>query len=167
MRFLLEGREINTKSFPFSFELRKEMAEATFGNRVTVLPDYTFHAPYSKYLPPLFSRRSWQLRAEIVSQIKEGSYVSYTGDAAERLMLRLYRLNPLKASRHEISASAVKEMMYQQILDGSAAGSWAAKVPTPVVEIIRDNWNVVERFARSEDLTTRVLGMKFPQEGFK
>ena len=28
------------------------------------------------------------------------------------------------------------------------------------------NWNIVEKFASSEDNTTRVLGMKFPREGY-
>ena len=31
---------------------------------------------------------------------------------------------------------------------------------------INKNWNIVEKFASSEDKTMRVLGMKFPREGY-
>jgi hypothetical protein len=36
-----------------------------------------------------------------------------------------------------------------------------------VVEIIKRNWDVVDKFARMEDNTMRVMGMKFPKEGYK
>lgn len=165
VRFLKAGTEVNTRSFPFPYEIRRQMVESLFGKEVKVLPDYTFHAPYSRYLPPLFSRRSWELRARIIAQIKERRFVSYTGDPAERLMLRIYRLNPLRASRHEISASSVKESLYSQVLDGGA-DEWSDKVPTSVAKIIRNNWTLLERFARSDDETKRVLGMKFPADGY-
>lgn len=165
VRFLKDGLEVNTRSFPFSFELRKEMVESVFSGSVSVLPDYTFHAPFSKYLPPLFSRRSWGLRRQIIEKINEDQFVSYTGDAAERLMLRIYRLNPLKASRLELSASLVKDILYRQALDG-VSGEWHDKVPPPVVDIINKNWQVVEKFARIEDTTKRVMGMKFPRDGY-
>ena len=165
VRFMKNGTEVNTRSFPFSYEIRKQMVESLFGKDVAILPDYTFDAPYSKYLPPLFSQRSWELRAKIVARIKESRFVSYTGDPAERLMLRIYRLNPLSASRHELSASLVKESLYRQVLDGGA-NEWSDKVPTTVAKIIRDNWAVLERFARSDDETKRVLGMKFPRDGY-
>jgi hypothetical protein len=166
VRFVKDGREINTKSFPFSYELRKSMVESIFGDSVTVLPDYTFFAPYSKYLPPLLSTRSWELRNKIKAQIKEEKFVSYTGDKAERLMLKAYRLNPLNADRLEISASSVKEDLYRQAAEGGE-GTWHASVPDRVADIIRSNWDVVEKFARMEDNTTRVMGMKFPKEGYK
>jgi hypothetical protein len=35
-----------------------------------------------------------------------------------------------------------------------------------VVKIIRENWDIVKKFANAEDLTYRVLGMKFPSIGF-
>src|SRR6059036_1485789 len=87
VRFIKDGREINTKSFPFSYGVRKLMVESVFGDSVSVLPDYSFYAPYSKYLPPLLSSRSWELRNQTIAQIKEKKFVSYTGDKAERLML--------------------------------------------------------------------------------
>ena len=40
------------------------------------------------------------------------------------------------------------------------------QVPKSVAEIINKNWNIVEKFASSEDNTMRVLGMKFPREGY-
>ncbi|MEW5841256.1 MAG: hypothetical protein AB1753_09665, partial [Thermoproteota archaeon] len=158
VRFLLkDGREVNTKSFPFSFEQRREMVEAVFGSSVKVLPDYAFHAPYSKYMPPLLSGKSWELRNQIVSHVKEQRFVSYTGDKAERLMLKMYRLNPLKADRLEISASSVKEMMYREATEGAAGGKdWRDMVPAPVVRIIEKNWDVVKGFAAAEDATMRV-----------
>jgi hypothetical protein len=94
VRFIKDGQEVNTKSFPFSYPLRKQMVESVFGDSVAVLPDYTFYAPYNKYMPPLLSSWSWQLRNQIITQINEERFVSYTGDKAERLMLKAYRLNP-------------------------------------------------------------------------
>jgi len=164
--FVKDGREVNTRSFPFSYELRRLMVESVFGDSVSVVPDYAFHAPFSKYLPPLLSSRSWELRNQILAQVKEEKFVSYTGDKAERLMLKAYRLSPLKADRLEISASSVKEDLYTQALEGGS-DSWRDKVPEPVVDIIKKNWDVVEKFARMEDGTTRVMGMKFPKEGYK
>ena len=166
VRFLKDEREVNTRSFPFSYDLRKQMVESIFSKDVTVLPDYAFHAPYSNYLPPLLSSRSWELRSKLIAQVKERKFVSYTGDAAERLMLKIYRLNPLKASRLEISASSVKDLLYRQVLQG-LKDEWEDKVPRTVADIIRKNWDVVERFAGLDDGTKRVMGMKFPQEGYK
>lgn len=166
VRFVKDGREINTKSFPFSYELRKSMVESVFGDSVSVFPDYAFFAPYSKYLPPLLSSRSWELRRQILGHIEEEKFVSYTGDKAERLMLKAYRLNPLKAERLEISASSVKEDLYRQATEGGD-DAWSDMVPEHVAGIIKKNWEVVEKFARMEDGTTRVMGMKFPKEGYK
>ena len=167
VRFVKDGQEINTKSLPFSYCLRKEMIESVFGDSVMVLPDYTFYAPYRKYLPPLLSSRSWKLRNQIISQISEKKFVSYTGDKAERLMLKAYRLNPLKADRLEISASSIRAKLYSQVVDGKSDEEWRRKVPEPVAQIIKKNWNIVDKFARMEDSTARVMGMKFPQEGYK
>jgi hypothetical protein len=171
VRFMKDGCEVNTKSFPFSFEQRREMVESVFGDSVRVLPDYTFYAPFSKYLPPLLSPKSWALRNQIVSHVVEKRFVSYTGDRAERLMLRLYRLHPLKADRLAISASSVKEMLYAEALQGTKGGAkdaWREMVPAPVVRVIEKNWAVVERFARMDkDATSRVMGMKFPMEGYR
>ncbi len=167
VRFVQGDREINTKSFPFSFEQRKEMIEATFGNSVQVLSDYTFYAPFSKYLPPLLSTKSWELRNQIVSNVKEDTFVSYTGDKAERLMLKIYRLNPLKAERLEISATSVKEMLYREVIEGDP-GAWRTMVPAAAVKVIECNWSSIERFAKEkDDATKRVMGMKFPREGYK
>jgi hypothetical protein len=166
VRFLKDECEVNTRSFPFSYDLRKQMVESIFSKDVTVLPDYTFHAPYSNYLPPLLSSRSWELRSKLLAQVKERKFVSYTGDAAERLMLKIYRLNPLKATRLEISASSVKDLLYKQVLQGMK-DEWEDKVPRGVADIIRKNWDVVEKFAGLDDGTKRVMGMKFPQEGYK
>src|ERR671921_335994 len=167
VRFIKDEQEVNTKSLPFSYQLRKQMIESVFGDSVVVLPDYTFYAPYSKYMPPLLSPRSWELRNQIITQINEGRFVSYTGDKAERLMLKAYRLNPLKADRLEVSASSIRVKLYRQVVEGDSEEEWRGKVPEAVAEIIKKNWNIVDKFARMEDSTTRVMGMKFPKEGYK
>lgn len=167
VRFVQDGSEVNTKSFPFSFEVRKQMVESVFGDRVKVMPDYTFFAPFSKYMPPLLSSRSWELRNQIVSHVEEKEFVSYTGDKAERVMLKIYRLNPIKADRLDISASSVKEMLYAEALGQKERDGWREMVPEPVAKIIEANWDTVTRFAKSEDATARVMGMKFPKQGYK
>ena len=163
VRFLVENNEINSKSFPFTFEVRKEMLESVFGESIKISSNYTFHAPFKKYFPPLVSRGSWKLRKEILSDIK-GEYYTYTGDKAEGLMLKLYRLKPKVGQRKEISATSVKNEMYKASMGKKT--DWKNQVPEAVAEIIKKNWNVVEEFASSEDKTMRVLGMKFPREGY-
>ncbi|MEP0826471.1 MAG: hypothetical protein HRF40_13390 [Nitrososphaera sp.] len=168
VRFIKDGREINTKSFPFPYEVRKSMVESVFGDSVSVFPDYTFYAPYVRYMPPLLSPRSWELRRRILARIKEEKFVSYTGDRAERVMLKAYRLNPLKAARLEISATSVKEELYRQSIEGrDKEEKWSSMVPPPVTDVIRRNWDIIDKFAGMEDKTTRVMGMKFPKEGYK
>ena len=163
VRFLIGDKEVNSKSFPFTFELRKEMLESVFGDSITVSSNYTFHAPFKKYFPPLVSRGSWELRKEILSQI-DGDYYTYTGDKAEGLMLKIYRLKPKVGQRKKISATSVKNDMYDSVLTNK--NNWEKQVPKTVADIINKNWNVVEKFASSEDNTMRVLGMKFPREGY-
>ena len=163
VRFLNEEKEINSKSFPFTFELRKEMLESVFGESITVSSNYTFHAPFKKYFPPLVSKGSWQLRKEILSEI-EGNYYTYTGDKAEGIMLKLYRLKPKIGQRKKLSATSVKNEMYDSVSGGKK--EWEKQVPETVAGIINKNWDIVEKFASSEDNTTRVLGMKFPREGY-
>ena len=163
VRFLLDNNEINSKSFPFTFEVRKEMLDAVFGDSITVSSNYTFHSPFKKYFPPLVSKGSWELRKEILNGI-DGDYYTYTGDKAEGLMLKLYRLKPKIGQRKELSATSVKNEMYEAA--GGKKNEWERHVPKPVAEIINKNWSVVEEFASSEDKTMRVLGMKFPTEGY-
>jgi len=163
VRFLIDNNEINSKSFPFSFEIRKEMLESVFGDSITISSNYTFHAPFKKYFPPLVSKGSWELRKEILSKIK-GNYYTYTGDKAEGLMLKLYRLKPKIGQRKELSATSVKNDLYKAA--SGEKNDWEKHVPEPVAEIINKNWKIVEEFATSEDKTMRVLGMKFPSEGY-
>ena len=163
VRFLIDGNEVNSKSFPFTFELRKQMLESVFGDSITVSSNYTFHAPFKKYFPPLVSRGSWELRKEILSEI-EGDYYTYTGDKAEGLMLKIYRLKPKVGQRKKLSATSVKNDMYDSVSGNK--NEWEKQVPKSVAEIINKNWNIVEKFASSEDNTMRVLGMKFPREGY-
>ncbi len=163
VRFLVGNTEINSKSFPFTFDVRKDMLKSIFGDSIKVSSNYTFHAPFKKYFPPLVSKGSWKLRKKILSNI-EGDYYTYTGDKAEGLMLRLYRLKPKIGQRKELSATSVKNDMYKAALDKK--NDWEKQVPTQVAKIISKNWNVVEKFASLEDNTMRVLGMKFPREGY-
>ena len=156
-------REINTKSFPFSFETRRQMLHAVFGDAIRITDDYAFHAPFKKYMPPLLSPRSWQLRKKILSSV-EGEFFSYTGDKAEGYMLKMYRLKPKIGKRKPLSATSVKEAMYDAALGQESR--WSDDVPEGIRKIIKDNWETVERFAGMQDTTTRVAGMKFPKEGW-
>jgi|TARA_B110000014_G_scaffold102941_1_gene70626 nicotinamide mononucleotide adenylyltransferase len=163
VRFLIGDTEVNSKSFPFTFEVRKEMLESVFEDSIKISSNYTFHAPFKKYFPPLVSKGSWKLRKKILSEIEE-DYYTYTGDKAEGLMLKLYRLKPKVGQRKELSATSVKNDMYKSVLEKD--NGWEKQVPASVAEIIRENWNIVKGFASSEDNTMRVLGMKFPREGY-
>ena len=161
--FKMDQMEVTSKSFPFSFEIRKKMVESVFGDSVIVTADYTFYAPFKKYLPPLLSRKSWSLRKQILSGVK-GDFFSYTGDKAEGYMLKLYRLKPKVGERKSISASSVKDKMYDAALGKDL--DWKKDLPESVVKIIEENWDVVEKYSKQEDKTRRVLGMKFPTKGW-
>jgi hypothetical protein len=158
-----DGREINSKSFPFNFEARKKMLEAIFGDSIKITDDYAFQAPFKKYLPPLVRRKSWKLRKQILDGV-EGNYFSYTGDKAEGYMLKLYRLKPKIGERKSLSATSVKEKLYDAALGKKA--SWKEDIPENIIKIIEDEWETVEKFANEEDQTTRIVGMKFPKEGY-
>ena len=161
--FKLGGKEVTSKSFPFNFEVRKNMIESVFDNSVLITDDYTFDAPFKKYLPPLLSLKSWKLRKRILNGVK-GNYFSYTGDKAEGYMLKLYRLKPKIGERRTLSAASVKEKMYETVLGKKS--DWKADVPEGVGNIIEENWDVIEKYSKLEDKTRRVLGMKFPIEGW-
>ena len=175
VRFLNNNTEINTRSFPFPYNIRKAMIESVFSNnnRVIVLPDYAFFSPFIKYVPPLISPYSWLLRRQILRSIKEEAFVSYSGDRIERIVLSAYRLHPIGAKRLSFSSSSVKEMLYAQVVqEGSEERvtqeitAWQSKVPEKVVDIIKNNWEIIEKFAKSPDLTIRIMGTKFPKCGF-
>jgi hypothetical protein len=171
VRFIKKGKEINTRSFPFTYEIRKSMIRSVFPNesKVIVSPNYTFFSPFLKYLPPLFSPYSWKIRDQVLKSINEKKFISYTGDRVERYALKIYRFNPIKATRLPISASQVKEIIYKQALNkrnNFKDFTWEEKIPSPVVNIIKDNWNVVEKFANETDETLKVVGVKFPKTGF-
>ena len=163
VRFLKEKKEINSKSFPFNFETRKKMIESVFSNSVTVSSNYTFLAPFKKYFPPLISPKSWSLRKQILQGIGD-DYYTYTGDKAEGLMLKLYRLNPKVGTRKLLSATSVKNEMYTAAQGDKS--SWEKFVPSSIAKIINENWETVKKFASAEDMTVRIAGMKFPKEGY-
>jgi len=163
VRFLNGEKEINSKSFPFSFETRKKMIESVFSDSVIVSSNYTFFAPFKKYFPPLISPKSWSLRKQILQEI-EDDYFTYTGDNADGLMLKLYRLNPKVGTRKSISATSVKNEMYAATQGDKS--SWEKFVPSSVAKIINENWETVKKFASKEDMTKRIAGMKFPKEGY-
>jgi hypothetical protein len=158
-----EDREINSKSFPFDFKTRKKMLESIFGDSIKITDDYAFQAPFKKYLPPLVRRKSWKLRKQILDGV-EGNYFSYTGDKAEGYMLKMYRLRPKIGERKALSATSVKEKLYDAALGKKPA--WKEDVPEEIVKIIDEEWKTVEKFANEEDQTTRIVGMKFPKEGY-
>ena len=158
-----EDREINSKSFPFNFETRKKMLMSVFGDSIQITDDYAFFAPFKKYLPPLVRRKSWKLRKQILRGV-EGKFFSYTGDKTEGYMLKIYRLKPKVGERKLLSASSVKEKLFDAALGKES--TWKEDVPESIVKIIEEEWETVEKFANTEDMTTRVAGMKFPKEGW-
>ena len=163
VRFLKEENEINSRSFPFNFETRKKMLESVFGNSIKISTNYSFHAPFKKYFPPLISPKSWSLRKQILQGIQK-DYFTYTGDKAEGIMLKLYRLNPKIGTRKIISATNVKNEIYAA--SQGTDSQWKKSVPTNVAEIITENWETVKKFASTEDHTMRIAGMKFPKDGY-
>jgi len=163
VRFLIGEKEINSKSFPFNFDTRKKMLKSVFGKKITISSNYSFISPFKKYFPPLISRKSWSLRKQILDGI-EDDYFTYTGDKAEGLMLKLYRLKPKTGKRKSISATSVKNEMYNSISNNS--NEWEKFVPEKIVEIIRDDWDTVKKFSSGEDMTIKIAGMKFPKEGY-
>jgi len=161
--FKAKDREINSKSFPFSFEIRKKMLESVFADAITITDDYAFFAPFKKYFPPLLSPKSWELRKQVLRGVND-EFFSYTGDKAEGIMLKIYRLKPKIGKRKAISAASVKEKMYDAALGNNT--DWKSDVPESISKIIEEEWEIVKKFAKSEDMTTRVAGMKFPKEGW-
>ena len=161
--FKYDDREVNSKSFPFNFETRKKMLESIFGDSIKITDDYAFLAPFKKYLPPLVRRKSWKLRKQILNGV-EGDYFSYTGDKAEGYMLKMYRLKPKLGERKALSATSVKEKLYNSVFEKNS--TWKEDVPEEIVKIIEEEWKTVEKFANQEDQTTRIVGMKFPKEGY-
>ena len=156
-------KEINSKSFPFNYETRKKMIESVFGDSVRVTEDYAFFAPFKNYMPPLLAPKSWKLRKQVLKGVK-GEFFSYTGDKAEGYMLKIYRLKPKVGERKSLSASSVKEKLYEAALGGKT--QWQEDVPDSVRKIIEENWETVNKFAQSNDQTTKIAGMKFPKEGW-
>ncbi len=161
--FKYEDREVNSKSFPFNFETRKKMLMSVFGDSIQITDDYAFFSPFKKYLPPLLRRKSWKLRKQILRGV-EGDFFSYTGDKTEGYMLKIYRLKPRIGERKSISASSVKEKLFDAALGKES--TWKEDVPESIAKIIEEDWETVEKFANTEDMTTRVAGMKFPKEGW-
>jgi nicotinamide mononucleotide adenylyltransferase len=161
--FMKNGKEINSRSFPFSYDLRKKMLRAVFGDSITILPNYTFYAPFARYMPPMLSPYSWKIKKQILDEIKT-DYFTYTGDRAEGFVLKIYGLNPRIGKRKETSASSVKQKMFDAAMGNDT--DWESYVEPEVVRIIHENWDVVKKFANAEDLTYRILGMKFPSIGF-
>ena len=161
--FRSDEKEVNSKSFPFNFETRKKMLESIFGDSIKITDDYAFLAPFKKYLPPLVRRKSWKLRKQILNGV-EGDYFSYTGDKAEGYMLKMYRLKPKIGERKSLSAASVKEKLYNAALEKKS--NWKEDVPKEIIKIIEDEWKTIEKYSSGEDMTTRVVGMKFPKEGW-
>ena len=108
-----------------------------------------------------------------LGNVKEREFISYTGDTAERIALRMYNLHPIKSRRLEISASKVKELMYDEALSKMGGGTeqtqtsplWSDLVPEKVVDVIKQSWHIIEQFAQMPDRTVKIIGMKFPAEG--
>ncbi len=178
VRFLKDGIEVNTRSFPFSYEIRKQMISESFNynKNIHVLGDYAFLSPYIQYFPPFVSPAFKRLKSKIILNIQENSYITYTGDRAERVLLSLFGFNPVKANRQVVSSTNVKNLLYKSVLstenlnpnEGSKSNDlkWHEYVSPKVGQVIEDNWETIKNFSITKDETIRVMGMKFPKNGF-
>ncbi len=161
--FLKNNIEINSRSFPFNFGIREKMLRSIFKNSISISSNYTFHAPYWRYLPPLISPMSWVLKKKILRGI-EKNYLTYTGDKSEWYLLKIYGFNPKKGTRKMLSATSVKDKMYESVIGKKV--NWESDVPNGIVDIINKNWTVVQNFASKKDATIKITGMKFPLNGY-
>lgn len=178
VRFLKDNLEVNTRSFPFSYEIRKQMILESFdfNENIHVHGDYAFHSPYIQYFPPFVSPAFKRLKNKIMINIRENSFITYTGDRAERVLLSVFGFNPVKANRQVISSTNVKNMLYDSVMHQNRLSDnieltqdgmkWNNFVSPKVVEVIKKNWETVRIFSISKDETVRVMGMKFPKNGF-
>ena len=175
VRFIKNQKEVTTRSFPFSFEIRKQMILESFDydENIRVSGDYAFVSPYIKYFSPFFPPPFLQLKKKIIFNVHEPAFITYTGDRAERLLLQLFGFNPVQANRQVISSTNVKNLLYRSALDHETSYQsdnlkleWGKFVSPKVHDIIRNNWGVVERFSNTGDRTIRIFGMKFPKDGF-
>ncbi|HYG00139.1 MAG TPA: hypothetical protein VD815_08605 [Candidatus Saccharimonadales bacterium] len=178
VRFLKDNLEVNTRSFPFSYEIRKQMILESFdfNENIHVHGDYAFHSPYIQYFPPFVSPAFKRLKNKIMINIRENSFITYTGDRAERVLLSVFGFNPVKANRQVISSTNVKNMLYDSVMHQNRLSDnieltqdgmkWNDFVSPKVVEVIKKNWETVRVFSISKDETVRVMGMKFPKNGF-
>ena len=178
VRFLKDNVEVNTRSFPFSYEIRKQMILESFefNEHIHVHGDYAFHSPYLQYFPPFVSPAFKKLKNKIMINIQENSFITYTGDRAERVLLSIFGFNPVKASRQVISSTNVKNLLYNSVVhpndlsdnDGYNQDEvrWNDFVSPKVMEVIKNNWETIRVFSISKDETIRVMGMKFPKNGF-
>ncbi|WP_148687725.1 hypothetical protein [Candidatus Nitrosocosmicus hydrocola] len=178
VRFLKNNLEVNTRSFPFSYEIRKQMILESFDfdEDIHVHGDYAFHSPYLQYFPPFVSPAFKRLRSKIMINIQENSFITYTGDRAERVLLSIFGFNPVKANRQVISSTNVKNLLYNSVAQEDELSAdtgynqddmrWNDFVSPKVVEVIKKNWDTIRTFSISKDETIRVMGMKFPKNGF-
>lgn len=173
VRFLKDKEEINTRSFPFSFEIRKHMILESFNydQNVYIMDNYTFFSPYINYLPPFISLSSQRLKNNIISSIGDSNFITYTGDRIERLVLKLFGFKPIQAKRQSISSTNVKKLLYQSALSDKNLSdkfnmNWNNFVSSKVSNVIKNNWNIVEHFSNIPDHTIHIFGMKFPKNGF-
>lgn len=161
--FLKNNMEINSRSFPFNFKIRKEMLKSIFKNSISISSNYTFHAPYWRYLPPLISPMSWVLKKKILDGIGK-NYLTYTGDKSEWYLLKAYGFNPKIGTRKAISATTVKEKIYNAAIGKKT--NWTEYLPGEIICIINKNWNIIKEFADKKDATIKITGMKFPKDGY-
>ncbi len=178
VRFLKDGIEVNTRSFPFSYEIRKQMILESFNyhKNIHVLGDYAFLSPYIQYFPPFVSPAFKRLKNKIILNIQENSFITYTGDRAERVLLSLLGFNPVKANRQVVSSTNVKNLLYKSVLSSKNLNpneesksndlKWHEFVSPKVGQVIENNWDTVKNFSITKDETIRVIGMKFPKNGF-
>ena len=112
-----------------------------------------------KIFPSFYSSPFPKIKKNIISGIKESKFITYTGDRAERLLLKLFGFNPIQATDRLFllrmlktlykSASSFKCYRSNNNMDLE----WNSYVSPNVSNIIKNNWNVIEHFSNSADKT--------------
>jgi hypothetical protein len=168
-----DGREVNTRSFPFTFEVRNEMLQSVFDKKIHVLDAYAFEEPYKEYegrtiagIPIKFSEKAFQLRDSIIRNVPEPRK-SYTGNYSEYLLLKKFGLNPERGRRKVIAGTSVRELMYKEALGQQSEQNWRELVPESVIGIIEKYWDIVKHFSMKNDETIKRFGMKIPVDGYE
>lgn len=154
-----DGKEVLTRTRPFSYEERSEMLESV---GVDTISSYRPTSPYITYLLP---QRRKKLIDDIREDVPEDS-VFFTRDLGEAWLLELVGFDVEYEKRSGLSGTSVRKLIYEEIERGEPTG-WEESVAPGADEIIRrkDTWRRLEDFCYAQDDTYHLFGFKVPMKG--